>query len=369
METELTLDTIVQGFTLVFCLILGCIVFFTDQLEDANRSNNSLQQLSTDLGATLLGSLKIMMGMKFVDTQDEGWAKFGKTLSYSVAFLLLSFIAGVFAHTAGDIWMDANNASHLGNKILWLDEDQLDDVSYQLKIEAFDAAYRQELDSARTIGPKERLRAYYYAKHELLTNEKFAPYLRESIHVVEYTQTFALSFFILYLFSFANFVGIQVRFQFKRKQKPAQGLERFISILFRSLVALSILALIVGIIGQGNEFVEQQIFRSQRIIVMCCALNLIPFWIWTHLWLRMKFEESRDATQCEDDSVISYTSLFFKQYFTFIFLYAGLLGYWAASTSWAEAESDRNKKTYGVYKNINESLREQNENFIEGLFD
>lgn len=378
MGNYFTFDTILQGSILVFCLVLGCIIFFTDQLEERKGEESSLAQLSNDLGQALIGSFKIILGLKLFNDIDNSWLKVSKTISYSVIIVLFSFIAGVFANTIGDLWMDSHNLYHLGNKLLWVDnEEEIDHVSKEIRLNSFDDVFEFDLENPENLPGEQKEQIYYYAKHETLKDEVFSEYLDKSTHIAEYTEAFALSFYILYVFSWFNLISIQLRLFFVdskygglTKQLCLYFKQGRITTIYRVIFLLAVAILFFGFLGMSNATIDSW-FPGSRRFTICLVFNSIPVVLWLYLWYKSGLPKEHKFYRIPfpEKPTITYRTLFMKNYFTIIFLYSGLIGYFISGITWKASEKNRNNITYGLYKNINPVIHQNYETMIHELFD
>jgi len=360
MESYFSIDTLLQGITMVFCTILGCLVFFTDHLEEKGKSS-SLGELNTQIGATFLGALQLIGGLKAMEGVSGGFDKVSKTITYSIMFAILAFVAGIFASTSGDVWMNSNNAAHLGNKVTWADTlIQGEKSSDIIRYDSFEKVLAQDIKNVKNVSDDSKNKFYYFAKHEILANKEYAPYLDESTELGEYSQAFALSFFILYIFAWLNLISLQIRFLLMGYGNSDDNSTKFkepfsyTTLIYRILLGACFGVILVRLIGKYFPGVPRDLFGNPSI-VYCIAVNAIPILIWLHLWYKSKSKYGDQ--KIFGNETVTYKVLFIKHYYTIIFLWIGFVGYFVSGITWWEAESDKHKKVYGLYKNVNEDIK------------
>ena len=400
MDTYFTIDTLLQGFITVFFLILGGIIFFTNHLEDNTQkktkkqpckggveskskenleskentaSEESISWLSMEFRATFVNVLKLILGIGALKDLDNDLSKYAKAIISIVALAVLVFVMGIFGKTSSDHWMNKGNISHFGNKIMWANPTQIYETSSKIRESTFRAVYSQELDSTylASISKENINRHYYFTKHEILHNpqnesrELYKFDVENTIAIIEYSQVFTLSFFILYVFSWLNLISIQVRSLFNKEASKEKWDLNFENILYRFCILFCFSIIISGILN-ALGFIPDFLPGEKRKWYFF-AVNSIPVIVWVHLWIQSR--KNNNGANLFRNKAITYRRLFIKHYYTIIFLYAGLIGYLVSSNSWIESERTKHLKIYGMYKNIDEEFstkhnREMNELFL-----
>ena len=86
MESYFSIDTMLQGLIMVFCIVIGCLIFFTYHLEKKEKDNNSLSNLNSQLGNVFICALQLIAGIKSMEGSTDRIEKASKCFSYIIMF-------------------------------------------------------------------------------------------------------------------------------------------------------------------------------------------------------------------------------------------------------------------------------------------
>ena len=140
----ITFDTFLQGLILIFCLTLGCLIFFTDSFQkgEEDKTDNKpsepqkekgekvgeaaqedesgiLTELNENISSVFLRAFGFVLGraigLKF-DNKDTAATRASKVAVVAPVLIFSALTLGIFAKTAGEIWIKNGNRQHLGMK-------------------------------------------------------------------------------------------------------------------------------------------------------------------------------------------------------------------------------------------------------------
>ncbi len=401
MNSYFTLDTILQGFVLVFFTVLGGYVFFTDHLEkksvpktngseeDNNNSaegniteeekqvaQESIKSLNEELGKTFMQALHLVIGLRNLGQGylDGKIAQVSSSITYILVLTVAIFAMGIFGRTSADHWMDKGNLDHLGNKYIWADSSEMLTTSKKLRLNAFNQVYKQDFERQyvdSVIKPKFKHGHYYFTKHRILHTSDLDSYKKDvldTVSIIEYSQVFALSFFILYVFAWLNLISLMARSFFDKKEgfqndKAQSFTFRIVRAIYRVILGACVGVILVGLLGRFDVIQIRSVGLRKYYFL---AINAIPFITWLYLWYRYRYDNS--TLNLETNPDITYRDLFFKHYYTLIFLFIGLLGYITASITWKKAESKQDLQVFGMYKNFDSKMKDMHEDNVNKVF-
>ena len=228
LQNLFSFDILIQGMFLLGCFGLGCYILFKDNLE--NTKDKSINEFSKTIFDFYRGILELLALNK-----GDGITLRARSIRYIgiiPVFITISFMAGILGYAITDNWMDSNESKHIYLKQLWvtpelvkfdsiLVKNQSKDLMYEyggrrvkdlLRLKSFSDIYNYN-KKKDTIVEKEYAikQGYYFSRHEIMRVPEYANYLRKSELLVEYSQSFALGFFIIIIFSFANLIIMLIR--------------------------------------------------------------------------------------------------------------------------------------------------------------
>jgi len=456
MDTYFNLDTIIQGLVVVVSLIIGCLIFFTDHFEKTEDNKEDLSQLNVDIGNTFLDVINIILGIrkggvlsgvkkseeikedkkgvknlsgpeeknpKAEQKNTETVVRIARSISYVILFSLLTFVAGIFAETGADVWMNNGNQYHLGNKAGWVAKGhEIKNVSKSIRLKKFNQIFKyHKAGTDKELSDYYKTQFYYYAKNKLMFRKEYADYINESASVIGYSQVFSAAFFIIYLFSWMNLVSIQFRLIVGRLSRDKTSIvtdlkkglrfhekgynikNSIITGIYGSIMIVIIVFLgvyAIGVLDQAPDTAEvlnkakieclgktnfaciekaniaiiekakadSAVAEREYTLRMTCfyLLNTVPFLMWAFMWFWAKVKGKDNRSQGE--SKLTNYGFFLKHYYSIIFLYVGLFGYLIAGATWAEAEDDKHAKVYGIYKTEFEEFEEEHNKMFMELF-
>ncbi|NOQ70437.1 MAG: hypothetical protein GQ574_00455 [Crocinitomix sp.] len=413
----ITFDTFLQGLFFMVCLALGCAIFFTDSFKrkeshpelkskskpfvqtpldkfntDLNKpeSKSPLTNLNLDIKNLFPAALNLFLGMFItqIRSKDKGAvSKFSISAIMFLTIIFMSLTSGIFVKSVAEVWMEKTDRYHLGNMMWWHPE-----TLENLHASAFDQIYEfNNNDSFNTITKNDKRQFYYFASHEVLSNELYKGRLKNSRIKSDYTQTFAMSFFILFAFAWLNLVSLQFRYfifemdraernwALKHKEKDKNNKSMWymrLSILrsfgtafgrnpFYAILLILIFYSLFYYLFFFNALSSNSFLNSLAAYSM--ALSPLVIWIISYMRYRLFTKVNRIEDKIAEQVYkkeeylgldFSHRKVFTKNYFTIIFLYIGLIGYLFSSVAWKKCESDKVYRAFGYYKNINEELSE-----------
>lgn len=336
----IAINLFIQGVFFSICLVSGLFMIASDQHmyfkgNEANNLNEYILQLNKFaqryFDFITVDVISIFNGKTKNHTEGSIKTAFfgpnkiklsrGSTVIFLLILILMVFVSGVLVNTIADKWMDLPLTYHYGLKKTWiLEKDKLSysDTDQYIKEEVFDVVYADIFQ--KSIGNSfegSKIEFYYHAKHALLADNFWRNYLSTTQKLINLTQVFALSFFLLFSLTYLNFI-INVYRQLKRDNKTY------------SLVIL---------MGIFSTFLV--------IIILNSALHfpaalLSIFLIFPVIVQLVLFFSKRNI-------FISFTSL--------LVIYISFSGYWLSCKAWVNNEEEVAAKTYGAYRLINEDLR------------
>ncbi|MFT5823961.1 MAG: hypothetical protein ACI8ZM_005227 [Crocinitomix sp.] len=419
----ITFDTFLQGLFFMVCLALGCTIFFTDSLKKKDKQSNSknktkpfietpldkfskdlnnqeakspLTTLNLDVKSLFPAALNLFLGVFINQIRAKDKSAISKLSISTVMFstiIFTSLTSGIFVKSVAEVWMNKTNRYHLGNMTWWRPN-----TLNNLHSSAFDRIYKfNNNDSFDTLTDDDKRQFYYYASHEVLNNDLYKGRLKNSRIKSDYTQTFAMSFFILFAFAWLNLISLQFRnfifemdlaeriwtFKAKEKGKEIKTLPQLGRSVFRDFGAAFLnnpfyAALLVLII---YSFAYYLFFYNKLssfpilddIAAYSMALCPLAIWILSYMRYRLftkvnKIDDKFVRQVYEKEEYLeldfSHRRVFTKNYFTIIFLYIGLIGYLFSSIAWKKCEEDKVHRALGYYKNINQELSDSFKNTI-----
>jgi hypothetical protein len=292
--------------------------------------------------------------------------KVARYISYFVISLTIIYNVGLHVSQSSDDFMDASNLDHLLLKQYWSDSLKVNehfltsnkflDLSHtdeRIKIEQFDRVFHIPTKDTLAESPDStdykiflesvfndskgifRTDIYYFAKHSLLSDDKWRNYITYSQNLINISQVAAFSLFILFCMCLINFI-----FDFLRILKEIFGRQRLDNIgvsesenrkiteVSRNKLILYLLVSLFTVILYGISGLFK--LHLNWIIVF---ISLFLFF-WLTCWI---FSVSTEwiGKRTRATLIISVFSL---------------IGYFASSNSWLTNEKEICNKIYGVFK-------------------
>lgn len=350
-----SLDIFLQGIFLLICLAIGLYLVFNDNLEKLNTSEN-IAEISTNIHK-LVNRIFSVVSLKDVFKEPK---EILKLLGVIPIVIISSFILGILGYGVADEWIDSKSKNHLFLKPLWISDLSLNNNDFnridlsKVKIDKF-SHYKKRIrykgflevfdPPNRKINPRNIEQLYYQAKHEILKDEQYYDYVRKSQSIVEYSRTFALGFFILFLCGLVNMCIMVIRTTFMSKKELISRYRALLTkegndiddagfdvpdlviIIFNLLSALAISTLI------GSEF-GNILTHGPFIYVLLVFLGF--FGCFTFFLNFFK----------------KFRTLRFSFFIYSIFYVVSFLGYYGSAKMWLSSEKATSNKVFGLYKSL-----------------
>lgn len=347
-EKTLSWDLFIQGFYTLNVLVFGFL--FISYLINYQNSDNeiSLFDFITESFKNRLNKIfgvngKPELGDESLNVVDK-IIKLSQFISISSIYIVVSFILGVAINRVSDRFMDASDKVHLGFKKNWITkienhcDSNLSGTDKFLKLKSFDKIYGDSIIDLpfleeyirihgnvfhRKVDSSLRdhivLQNYYYGKHKILENSNWKEYLIYSQNLVNLTQTFCFSSYLLIIFS------------------------------------------LIGLFFTFFTFVKKSLKKKRRLIELApISIYLIGFLIFFILAPSNECSEYSLGYFIISSIVISFALVFrcVKGYLLrtslTIFLFSVIL-YHVTAIAWIESEKEVNSKTYGIIKYLDTS--------------
>lgn len=359
-------EIFVQGFVFTICLTLGIFMILSDQRDYFSGVDNfkSYRDKLSTLLRSYVSKIALQGFFRTESTQQSSVAGTQFVVALNVItllgiFIMATFVSGTIIHSVSDKWMAAGNDHHLGLKQIWINpttheiEMQFINVGDSLnrkiqtgdaiKINSFEKVFDDlksqkfiTLDDADAIDKRKKQikEIYFMARHEMLTDAVWRDYLSSSQNLINITESFALSFFILVWMCYLNLFINLFRDFYKSKNSTA-------ALFIPLLVLLAI-----------NLFVFLYINNSIWVFIFYSSFPLLAQFIISGIAVKYPGRAN---------SFYSLTSV--------LLIYISLTGYYFSSLAWLQNTQDLTAKTFGVYRYINPDLKKTTRENAFKVFD
>lgn len=354
-----SMEVFLQGFTFTICLSLGMFLIITDQrvyFKDVDSFGSYTTKLKGFVKHYLDKiSLRSYFGIPNEASKGVEFIVIVRAVAIAVVFLFLTIISGVIINTTSDKWMRLRNGYHLGLKDVWRNQD-LKRTEDQYGIDTYEATKLKSFEKIfHDIGVKEDKKTapteknlsyssaryfnevnefYYQAWHRLISDEKWVEYLMQTHNLVDLTESFSLSFFVLFSLAYVNFLINIFRDYIVKWRESSAAI--FLPVAF--FVGYSLLSV----------FLTSSIWITYLFLglpLVCQFVIAIRYhWVFP------------PGSHNGINSYYSLTSI--------LIIYGSCICYLLSSLSYIQNNRLLTRKTFGVYRYVNEDLRNMTEHKI-----
>lgn len=236
IQNFFSFDILIQGVFLTLCFSTGVYILFKDNLEksqsgDIHDLTDFIYRIFQSYLNNFFGIKSILNGKDTSQKKSKKKKKYRNTQKKALVrllfilplFVIVSFSSGVLGYAITDQWMDSDQQNHLLLKRLWIPQ-KLHNHDQELiatakKDQNHDTLHRRVKDLIRfkafsdihnykVTYPYEKhvKQAYYHAKHEIILVPEFSKQIKRHEILIDYCQSFAFGFFLLFIFSAMNLI-------------------------------------------------------------------------------------------------------------------------------------------------------------------